>query len=278
MKKLKELNTKIVFVFIAVFAISTTLNAQDWNLQSITQASNYYKPQMVLGPDGIPHIVFVSADNGRRDYYYGKWNGMAWDIEKVYTNQNSNQEAIPSLAVSDNNIPYLYFRELLTSALYYGGNIAYRDETQGWIITNYPVFEENDLHYSENFKLLLHENESTNTTEPIVLITRSNEGYYCSFNSSISEWSIEEIGPQFSEIHDAKITTAGDIYMTYRWDKSINFATYNGSTWAFLEIGYFTSYPHYSSIDFDNAGQPHISYYDPIEKCLKYARLGQNIQ
>ena len=169
---------------------------------------------------------------------------------------------------------------MISSALYYGGNIAYKDDVQGWVITNYPIFEENNLATSSNYKLLLHENETTNETEPKLLITYSSQGYYCSFNSSLSEWTIEEIGPSISEIHDAKITSTGNIYITFRSNKTLNFATYNVATWAFLEVGYFGPYmyPYYSSIDFDNAGQPHISYYDPIEECLKYARLGQNIQ
>lgn len=279
MKKLKELNTKIAVVLIIVFAFAASLQAQDWNLQSITQASQDYKPEMVLGPDGTPHFVFVNiSTNG---YYYCKWNGMAWDIELVYTNQSPGNESIPALAVNDDNIPFMYFREKNSSKPTYGGNIAYRDPSQGWVITTYPVFEETNVLSIYNYRILLHENETTQITEPLVVMSGSSKGYFFKYNSLTSEWAVEELGPYVNSIHDAKITTSGNIYFTFRYSNSLNFAHYDGSIWSFLEVDAFNSYSSYnefSSIDFDNAGQPHISYYDPDDKCLKYARLGQNIQ
>jgi hypothetical protein len=288
-------------------------NGIAWEIETVDIWRTVTGASIDLDSSGRPHI---SYSYGSSEIQYAYHDGIKWHIQTIFTGKHGEYVTPTSLALDSLNNPHVSFYDWENMDLQYGFNdgsgwqfqtinsksiavspqisitldanskpcIVYFDETNNTIKYSYLennnwVEEDISLPFVPTYGDIILSLHLDWLSKPHVLY-RINTSLYYSFkndttwqtelvSNNVNSWSIgfalDKTSNPFVTYQDSK---AKDFWYGYRDD----------SGWHFEEIGIHGKYRgDSSSLLFDKAGKPHISYsysdYDQKEYFLKHAYL-----
>lgn len=277
-QKPKHRKMKKILLFITSLLLLLHFNfkgfGQDWNIQTIGEVTEpyytYYEKyfDIDLDSDGTPHCVF--RENGQ--LWYGKWNGIAWEKEEVFENlvpdtssRATSMRSYDLLIWNDTVfITYFYYYSYSSEKLF-----LLKNTDEGWI--NDTIVYGSLSSCSPN--AVIGNNPETGLNSILVFV---NDGFY--YRNQNGVWAFWEMNEACDEFHCATYDNAGNVYFVYDDNYILYFGYYSSGVFSSVVIEDIGSniYRSNSSITLDNNNTPHISYYDPVNDCLKHAVLGSN--
>ncbi len=244
----------ILITLITLFAMAQLPGfAQDWSIQTIDQSADIRDTHIKLDNNSYPHVVY-KADEGTPNYfYYAKWTGIAWEIEKITSN---NYAGHAKFCLDQNNDPHIIHMSTYSSDLIIytyrnaSGALAHNSIANG----NYDiiaVYFRNGIlefigEYNGNMYQFIY-NTSNNT------FAQTNVG-------------ILEAGSDF----ESALDDDGNVYFAYYSSGNIRFGFFDGTNVSSFHVADNGQLP---SITLDNQDIPHISFYKTDTDDLIHAKL-----
>jgi hypothetical protein len=125
----------IFLTLITLFAMAQLPGfAQDWNIQTIDPSADIRETHIQLDNSGYPHVVYEELVNSQTYFKYASWNGVAWEIESVPSNEYASHA---KFCLDQNNNPHIIHQRSINQYkhLFY----TYRNTSGNLITTTIEV-------------------------------------------------------------------------------------------------------------------------------------------
>jgi uncharacterized repeat protein (TIGR01451 family) len=227
-------------------------NGTSWQFETVDQAANYYSSLTIDGMNQ-PHI---SHHGNGYDLKYSWYDGTSWRTETL--DRLYQTPVYPSLALDPSGHPHISY--------YYDDDIQYaRYDGEAW------HFETLDNSGLVGFGASLALDEAN---QPHISYGDWDKGNLKYASRDGEGWHTETVDEHFKGYRTSLALTcpdqgecqadgAGVPHISYGDDishKDLKYATYTDSGWQIETV--YTNTGRYNSLAVDEAGRPHISYYD----------------
>ena len=237
-----------------------------WDIQTVDSAGDVGEDaSLVLDGAGHPHISYGGSTDGHLKY--ASWTGTAWDIQAVDSSDRVGWYT--SLALDGAGHPHIsYFGT--------GGNLNYAH----WTGTRWNIQTVDSVAYASHTSLALDGAGNPHIS-------------YCLYSAGLpgcddlkyarwtgSAWYIQVIDSagRAGGYVSLALDNAGAPHISYCLHDTefpacddLKYAYWTGSSWEIQTVDNAGYVGEYISLALDNAGIPHISYYDLTNGDLKYA-------
>lgn len=210
---------------------------------------------LAVDSDDLPHIAFFNNDTD--DLRYAYYNGASWRFTTLDTAGSVGWYI--SMEIDSDDNPHVGYYD------YSNGNLKYAHHTSGrWIVeivdstADVGQYTSMTLDNADRPSFFYHDR-----TSGILKFAQRNKW---DFQSIASPGTLEEPGDRYLQVDTTGMTHlafgAGALYHVYN----------DGTIWN-LEIADPTAgVGKYAALAVDQGGRSHISYYDAVNRDLRYAR------
>ena len=252
-----------------------TWDGTSWQMETLVTQDNFMGGiSLVLDANQRPQFSYYHNTGSVVELRYVRWDGAAWQSEIATTTPVASNWGQHSALVSDasGELHVVYYLEELTLLGYaHKSGAAWQAETidQGGVT---GVFASLAL-------------DSANRPHIAYYEERREDVLYAAWDGA--QWQIETVDTAGSSADDGSVSLALDSadrpHISYRaapglvTELGLKYATWDGAAWQTQYVDQEGRAGRGSSIAVDDAGRPHISYYDyeyvgTGEDSLRYAR------
>ena len=259
--------------------------SNSWDIQTLVNSADWVDyPSIALNTNDYPSISYL-VDYGKVGRTYGGnyslayifWTGTAWSNDIVDAGKGKVGE-YSSIAIDSNDEKHVSYYDA-----YYGDLKYAQSSSSDWEIisvdeqfvygTFYPTFYDDIGHYTSI---------ALDTGDQPHIISRANPSeygyyYFLRYSKKVGvTWETETVPFDYNvEQHtDLAVDTSDRAHICSSESSSISHeflhVKWTGTDWIFDVIE--ENVCLYSSIALDGSDYPHISYFDGIDKDLKYSR------
>jgi|GEM_PF-4565640 len=249
-------------------AYSSASPWNSWNIDPVDSGITRAFPSIALNPSGVPHISYYdSSAPGKVRHAYCKPFPGTWTIEDISENEVDNDNKGRS-AISVDNSGYIY--------------VLFHDDDKIKSKTTAPlgnfVTQEVDDFSPNKFFLDIALGSGTGSLIKVYSIFCTPSLQYSTSNNSGTSWTSPSSISSSAQLEHVSLAVdsrgAQEILHVSAYDASSDTLKYfrgESGEWEEYCVDNSLRVGTYSSIAVDDDGYFHISYYDEINKNLKYA-------
>jgi hypothetical protein len=236
-----------------------------WQTRAVDQGEWDYAfdyAGLALDGDGHPHVAYNKDDVlWGNELYYGRWDGATWQIQKLLSKDIGSASNAAALVLDSAGRPHIVHGVWSGIAHTYWDGAAWQSET----VDAQAEFSSSRLSLTIDGADKLH----------LAYWDMTNEALKYAYQDG-ADWRVQTVDIE-GRSPSIALDSTGRPHISYcripgGLCEELRYARWDGAKWQIstLEGGGDTGF--HTSLAFDSADQPRISYYNLDEGAVKYAR------